>query len=96
MDFKDKYKIFVDKYFAIAESSEQRIRELLENEGDFQMNPVQLMSAFIERLIDTYISDKSGKVVEFWAHVMHNNNKHFDASAVGINTNDYQKTRYCI
>ena len=24
MDVKDKYKIFVDKYFAIAESSEQQ------------------------------------------------------------------------
>ena len=98
MDVKDKYKIFVDKYFAIAEISEQQIGELLKNEGDFLMNPAQLMQAFIERLIDTYISDKSENVVEFWAHVLHNQNKQLsvNASAVGINLNDYKKTRYCI
>jgi|CryBogDrversion2_2_1035213.scaffolds.fasta_scaffold518378_1 uncharacterized protein YozE (UPF0346 family) len=53
MDVKDKYKIFVDKYFAIAESSEQQISELLENEGNFLMNPAQLNNIWFH-IIDSY------------------------------------------
>lgn len=98
MDVKDKYKIFVDKYIAIAESSEQQISQLLSNEGNFLMNPDQLMRVFIERLIDKYVSDKSEKVVEFWVKVLHNYNKQLftKASAVGLDANDFKKTRYCI
>ena len=96
MNVEDRYINFVDKYLSIVDFSEQQLSELLNTDDNFLIDPIILMSTFVARLIDKYISDKSKEVVEFWTIVLNSPQKQHFLRAETLRIVDYRNTRYNI